>query len=184
MQPDPQTIIPEVAAAAANPLNVLLALFTKLREHTARAEELAALLEAETKRVKELSERDIPDMMTDLDLKEFVMRDGTKVVVKDEVFASVSKERMPNVMAWLREHNMAGIAKEQIVLAQTEDLKERLIEHGIEHEITHTIHPSTLRAFAKERIAAETDPVHPIPFPRELFAVSVVPKASLVRGRQ
>jgi predicted nuclease of predicted toxin-antitoxin system len=184
MTDDKQSIIPAVAEAAANPLNVLLALFTKLKEHTEQAEELDAKAAIHHKRIKELSERDIPDMMADLGLKEFTMRDGTKVVVKDDVFASVSRERMPQVVAWLRANNMAGIAKEEILVDQTPAMKEQLTLKEVPFVIEHTIHASTLKAFAKERILAESDPACTIKFPRELFAVSVVPKASLVRGRQ
>jgi hypothetical protein len=183
MPSDPQTIIPEVAEAAANPLNALLALFTQLKKHADAVEELEAKLASEQKRVKELSERDITDMMADLGLKEFTTRDGTKVVVKDEVFASVSKERMPQAVAWLKANNMAGIAKEQVVVEQNTSTKTLLEEAGIPFEIQHTIHPATLKAFAKERVLAESDPSNTIQFPRELFAVSVVPKASLVRSR-
>ncbi len=184
MSEEKQDIIPAVAEAAANPLNVLLALFTKLKEHTEQAEELDAKAAVHHKRIKELSERDIPDMMADLGLQEFTMRDGTKVVVKDDVFASVSQDRMPRVVAWLKEHNMAGIAKEELVPIASPDLKARLEEAKIPYLTEHNIHPATLKAFAKERVLAESDPACTIKFPRELFAVSVVPKASLVRGRQ
>lgn len=113
-----------------------------------------ARLDAELSRIKErrkiVSEKLLPDAMSQIGMTEFRMANGKRVLIKPDVYCSAPEARMTAITAWLTEHNMASIIKTK-----------------------PSIHPSTLKAFVKERLAEDPQ------FPRELFGVHEVQKAAI-----
>lgn len=155
-----------------NTLVTLLALAKSMTEKSERVETLTAEIATLTEDIKGLRERLIPDLMQSVGLTEFRMADGSVLSIKPVYYASVPKARAEQAYAWLRAHNMEGIIKES--LSVDTGYKDRLIEAAVPFETSASIHPSTLRAFAKERIeAGDTE------FPKELFGATVVQQAVL-----
>lgn len=166
--------MPEVVPPQEAKLSDLLALCNLLKD----VEETLAATEAKVEELKNrrthLAEKLIPDLMNGIGLTELNLVGGKKIKLKDDYFASVSKDRMQQALAWLQEHRMDGIAKVQLVVPS--DMKETLLREEVPFNETASIHPSTLKAFVKEQLTGE----HADQFPRELFGASVVRRAVVV----
>ena len=113
----------------------------------------------------------LADVMTQTGLTELVLTEGRKILLKPQVFASISKARMPHVVEWLKERNMDGIVKRHAVVSEVQ--LGALDMYQIPYQREESIHSSTLKAFVRERLDADPD------FPRELFGVSVVPTVTV-----
>lgn len=168
-----------------NPLDTIVALCQML----ASLEDEIAAMEEQMKekqaRIKDLSTRQIPDLMSSIRLTELRLTDGRKIAIRPDILASVSKERMPQVLAWLQAHNAQAIAKQKLMV-DINDLTEperaaltQAVENlGARPTIDASIHPSTLRSFVKEQLEQGTPD-----FPRELFGVHEGSKAVITTGR-
>ena len=126
-----------------------------------RDEELT--LERTKQQIKEIAERSLPDLLNSVGLTEVRTAEGQIVGIKKDYYASIKKENQKSAFDWLRAHNMGGVIKEEIVVPK--DQRDALIAANISHEISGSVHASTLKALAKEQSEAGT------PLPRELFGV-------------
>ena len=122
--------------------------------------EIARLQEQE----KELSLVTIPRMMESLGIDELGFANGCKVSLKEEIFASIRKDLMPSVVAWLREKNMAGMVKTECFIPPEQAAVARAASIPVTE--SHSIHHQTLKSFVKEQMAL--DPT----FPKDMFGVS------------
>ena len=166
MLPDPnQTTIEDIVPQQDASLRDLVKLCEALGEFEDQAARLADELAQKQSAVKRLGERIIPDLMEQMGLTSLNLTNGKKIEIKPVVFASVSKDRMERVKAWLTEHNFQAIIKNQLTVDESN--KQKMEQAGIEFTENPSIHSSTLRAFVKERL--EEDPDN---FPKELFAVT------------
>lgn len=155
-----------------NTLVTLLSLAKDLNDKLETRERLEEEIAANSDEIKQLRERLIPDLMQSIGLTEFRVVDGRVLSISPVYYASVPKARSEAAFDWLRAHNMGGIIKEAIEVSI--DHKESLVEKNIPFSIHGGIHPSTLKAFVKERIeAGDTE------FPKDLFGATVVNQAVL-----
>ena len=166
-----QLTMPAVLPEQPETLKTLMSLCAALDELVAYKEKLEDYLKENSERIQQLSTKLIPDMMMSIGMSEVTLNTGRRIALKPDVHASVSKERMPAALAWLREHNMDSIAKQSIKLDVA--FAEAIEQTGLPFTREATIHPSTLLAFVKERLAAEDSST----FPRELFGVHEGTKA-------
>ncbi len=156
---------PTQEAAPPATLERLIALATEAKalESELIADNIA-LAEKQEKLDKILKER-IPDIMEELALEDFKMKDGSKITVKDDIKCSLSEERKPAGFAWLREHEFDGIIKTNVSVGfgkgeaeQAEKARLALIEAGFtDAAVTDSVHPATLKSFVKERLEAGTN---------------------------
>lgn len=88
------------------------------------AEAKAALATAEND-LRDLNEKQIPEVMDRLGLKEVRTTTGLKVTVKEDIRASISEERMVEAFDWLRKNNHAAVIKNVLTLTfdKNEDAK-------------------------------------------------------------
>lgn len=174
--PNPnQTVIPEVIPPLEDKLQTLLTLYTQLKasEETVTSAE-NALKQAED-RNEDLALRLIPAIMADLGLSEIRMADGRTLSIAPQYFGSVAQTRMPAAVEWLAARGMDGIVKKEVVISDfSPEMLTSLANNGIDYTLKQTIHPSTLRAFVRERLEQNDQD-----FPKELFAASVVNRAVL-----
>lgn len=175
--PDPaQTTIPSIIPPREASLETLLQLYTQLKEAEAAVETTEQLLKTKTDRFDDLGKRLLPAIMADLGLTEIRMADGRILSIKSEYFGSVAQERMPAAVAWLTEHQMAGIVDRQIIVPDPgPDYLRNIQQLGINASLKQTIHSSRLKAFVRERLESPDRDQ----FPKELFAASVVNRAVL-----
>jgi hypothetical protein len=160
-------------AGVSSPEEDKLATAIRLATSLANLEQTIAEIELQLEKAnehrKDIAERALPDLMAELGLTELTLRDGRKISTKVDYFASIPKNRMDAAVEWLKAHNMAGIVKETLIIEA--DYKEQLISACVPFAADCKIHPSTLKAFVKERIEAGA------PLPRETFGVHTVNKA-------
>jgi len=117
-------------------------------------EERLSLYKSELAKVSEV---DIPDLFSELDLSEIRIQSGIKVSVKPYYSAKITSDE---AYQWLEDHGHGGIIKgkvsvsfprgyDQIKLQQIISLATQM---GLAAEAIETVHPSTLRAWVKETI--------------------------------
>jgi hypothetical protein len=104
-----------------------------------------------------LSVETIPALMDEMGV-ERVDVDGVTVVRKLMVHASIPAERKEEAFSWLRENGLDDIIKNDVTLSFGKgednlagDVVGMLEERGFHPEMRAHIHPSTLKAFVKER---------------------------------
>jgi len=108
---------------------------------------------------RELSEQIIPDKLTQLGVTDIKLTDGSRISAEPFYSARISADNLEFAHAWLRDNGHGDIIKNTLTLAfgQGEDgmakeLADQLISQGHIPEEKEAVHPSTLRAFTKERI--------------------------------
>lgn len=153
-----------------------------LKEKQHHLEKLEQLVKDTKAQIKDIAEDVIPTMMLQAGLSEYKLEDGSKVSVKENVYAHISKANAQAAFQWLRNNDYGDIIKNEVVASFSKGEDERatdLLKHlQQELELNATqkeaVHPSTLKAFAKERVeSGDTE------FPTELFGVHVVREASV-----
>ena len=159
---------------------------------TAKQIRLAAQdIEAAQKDLKEkeaehrrLTDEVMPALFAELGMSEFTLDDGSKITVKQTYSASPLKENREKVYEWLRQEGYGDIIKNTVFCSfgQEEDSKakefyELAEQQGYTAEAKTEVHPSTMRAFVKERVEAGDD------FPMDLFGAWVGQRATIKGGK-
>jgi hypothetical protein len=157
----------EMASDAANhitakpdQLSKIIAAAADLREATAKVVRLEdALLEAKALE-RRLEEEVLPALMDEAGVKDIGLDTEDRLVRGEEVYASISQVNMPKAVAWLAKHNMASIVKANILIPLTQgDIQTQkkitllLTKAKVKFAVNNTIHPQTLKAFARESVA-------------------------------
>lgn len=137
----------------------------------ARAE--ATLAEAQEK-LREVSEKAIPDLMERLGLEKFTTTSGFTVDIKEILRTSITKANADAAHNWLDEHGHGSIVKRlfAITFGKDEekwaakfqrDLAQR--KKPVNAVISRSVHPSTLKSFVKTSLEEGED------IPLDLFSV-------------
>jgi hypothetical protein len=160
----------------------LAELLIELRARVETLEQQLAAAKADARRVEQ---EDLPDLMQELGLEKFALRNGTVVEVRPEVDCSISEERRAAAHSWLVDKGFGGLIKTEVVVtfgrgehAQAEDFAHDCVERGVHPSLTERVHPSTLKAFVKEQMAAG----RPVPF--DLFGVHPYNKVKLAAPKK
>lgn len=101
----------------------------------------------------------LPDAMQAAGVKEFTLQDGKKIIIKDEVYASISEANRPAALAWLRDHNHGSIIKNafQVMVRGGEPLEKDVVkfleEHEVEYDQKQSVHNRTLQSWVKQQLA-------------------------------
>lgn len=128
--------------------------------------------------LREVQEEQIPELMLTIGMSSFKLADGSAITVKDEVYASIPKEKYDVAINWLREHDFDAIIKTQVTtdFGKGEDQEaQRVVEAlrnlGVPAQVKSAVHPMTLKAFIKEQLNAGYN------IPLETFGAHVVKKS-------
>lgn len=131
---------------------------TELRE---KIDQMAFDLAEEQEKLVKIVRVQIPNIMAELNMKEFKMTDGRTVSVDPKLNASIPEQMRPTAYRWLEEHNYDGIIKTKVHSefgkGEMEDAikaREALQEAGFMASLDRNIHPATLKSFVKERLEA------------------------------
>jgi hypothetical protein len=136
-----------------------------------RAAEHVAALTEQLRLAKEVYTRleteDLPQLMHELQLKEFVLEDGSRLELKPDVQCGISEARRVEAHAWLVANGYGGLIKSEVTVQfEREKVEEaRQLAEEIGGIVSESVHPATLKAFVKERIQAGT------PIPAETFGI-------------
>lgn len=156
---------PQQEAAPPATLERLIALAVESQELEKQIiADTIALSEKQDNLDKILRQR-IPDIMEELALEDFKMKDGSKITVKDDIKCSLSEERKPAGFAWLRQNEFDGIIKTNVTVTfgkgeaeDAERARQALVDAGfVDATVVDSVHPSTLKSFVKERLEAGTN---------------------------
>jgi hypothetical protein len=138
-------------------LSNLVRSLRNVEQQIADAEQHVKTLKAEKHK---LSVELIPSLMDEMGV-ERVDVDGVTVSRKMMVHASIPVDRREDAFSWLREQGLDDIIKNDVIVSFGKgedniagDVVGMLEERGFEPSTKTHIHPSTLRAFVKERVEA------------------------------
>mgnify|MGYP003655915171 FL=1 len=146
-------------------------------------EQLEDLLKQRKKSLLKLTDEDLPAMLTEMGLSAFELEDGSKISVKQTYGAHIKVDNKEAAFNWLRNHEFDDLIKNTVSVnfGRNEDENARtflnLVEkQGYSAAQKTDVHPSTLKAFVKERIEQGDE------IPMELFGVFVGQRATIKRG--
>lgn len=163
-----------------------------------RVTQLAALLVEQNAKVKELKyqlkeaeeaarrteQEDLPELMLECGLQSFVLEDGSKVSIREEVSTAITAANAKAAMGWLTDNDFGGIIKTVVSVkfdrgeyTTARELSDQLQSRYGAAELKESVHPATLKAFVKEQMAAGTA------IPLELFSVHPYNIAKITKGK-
>jgi hypothetical protein len=162
----------EADAQAAAPRMVSLAEVRALAERQKLLEEELAALEAQVvvkkQELKQVAEIELPELLTLVGLPSITLADGSVIEIADNISASITDENRGPAHAWFREIGAGDLIKNivSVTFGKGEDEYAQLLVHNIQVmadqdaikygtlDQKESIHPSTLKAFVKERLKA------------------------------
>lgn len=144
-------------------------------EEVARIGEM--LKEAE-RNLRHVSEQALPDAMATVGMLEFKLLDGSRILIKEDVAASIKADGIKGAVEFLEERGLGGVIKDEIKinLGRGEaELATRFLELAKSLDVPASeklsVHPSTLKSLVKEQLEQGVE------FPEEFFSVYPYKKA-------
>lgn len=160
----------------------LAELLLKLRQNVERLE---TELETAKKDMRRVEQEDLPDLMQELGLETFKLTTGETIEVKPEVDCGISEERRRAAHDWLTANGFGGLIKTEVVVTfghgehdAAEGFAQECAQAGKQPAVVERVHPSTLKSFVKEQMAAGK----PVPF--DLFAVHPYSKVKITAAKK
>ena len=108
---------------------------------------------------RQLSEEDLPQKMTELGMQDLRLEDGSRITIDMFYATRINKNNRDAAHAWLREQGHGDIIKNQVSVSFGKGEDETALEtmallekEGLFPDQKESVHPSTLKAFVKERI--------------------------------
>jgi hypothetical protein len=110
-----------------------------------------------------ISQEIIPNMLDELGMKTFELKDGSKITVKDFMSGSLPKEEhaFNRAIDWLIDHDLESILKTDVNMKfgkgeenLAKNALELLKENGYEPSSKYGVHPQTLYSAIKEILKA------------------------------
>jgi hypothetical protein len=121
--------------------------------------QIAAELEKQSNLVKQLEQQTLPSLMDEAGMKSFTLDDGTFLERAEEIYPSISKANKPEACKWMIENGFDALVKNflNIPLPRGEAKNVKKIttvlrKAKIAFELSHDIHPQTLKAFVRESL--------------------------------
>ena len=134
--------------------------------------------------LRRLTDEAMPSLFSELGLQSFKLDDGSEVSVKQTYSATPKKDDRPQLYQWLRKNGYGDIIKNTVscTFGQNEDIQAQAFlnmaeEKGYVAEAKTEVHPSTLRAFVKERVENGDE------FPTDLCGAWVGQRAVIKGGK-
>lgn len=150
----------EGAAQAAPNLQSLQRKIQEAIDLQAAADQMEEDLKAVKRNLHVIRTSVLPDMMAEIGVEKLVWN-GWSVKIDDFVSGSLPSEpeKREKAIQWLEDHGAGGLIKTQLRLdfAKSQHnealgLAEALRENGLAPQISSSVHPQTLQAYARERI--------------------------------
>ncbi len=170
--------------ATGSQLKSVAAIATTLVDKQAEHERLTKQLSVLTEQIKTLAESVLPEAMDACNMKEFTLKDGSKVVVEPVTAGSIPKKNLVEALAWLRKHKHGHLIKTVTSVAlgkgseaESKKLKAALKKLGVEVATVETVHPQTLGAWAREMLAKGES------FPLDLLGIWNGRRAKVTEGK-
>jgi hypothetical protein len=149
-----------------------------------QVDDLEKSLKVAKQELLKLSDEDLPALLQEIGMSSFELVDGSKVEVRSTYGAHIKVDNRPEAFGWLRDHGFDDIIKNQVVCTfgrgeddQAATFLNLASQEGFGATQKEEIHPSTLKAFVKERIECGEE------FPTDLFGAYIGHRATLKKGK-
>ncbi len=147
-----------VQPTSGGELSQLTALAESQAVAAAKVADLEALLNKAREELRDIAERQVPELMDQIGIGEFKTTSGLKITVSETIRASIPKAKAPLAFAWLKANGHAAMIKRVVQVAfgkgedeRADELREKLAgEFSVEDKAS--VHPSTLAAFVREKL--------------------------------
>ena len=132
--------------------------------------------------LRSLLEEDIPQFMAEIGtgIESLALTDGTKISLRDDVYAGIPAARQEEAFQWLEQHGFGGLIKTEVSVVfgrnkaeEAKSFAQSLTENGMEPELNRGVHNQTLRAFLREQLEKAAA------VPLELFGARAVRVAKI-----
>lgn len=134
---------------------------TRVKSEIARIEEE---LSTAKKYAESIENHDLPDLLEEAEMKEFVDLQGRKFSLKERVFVNLKAASRPAFFDWCRKNGLAGIIKTKVEVPfaagqdeKADELMKAISELGHIAGKETKVESSTLRATAKKRLNSGDD---------------------------
>lgn len=128
----------------------------KQQEEILALEEAVKAAKAAERRI---SEEEIPELMDNLGFSKITLATGQTLQIKDTVHCSITAANKPRAYVWLDENGHGSLIKSQITCKfargesdMADEAFEALIDVGANPNQVESVHPGTLKAWAREEI--------------------------------
>ena len=108
---------------------------------------------------RQLSEEDLPQKMAELGMQDMRFEDGSRITVDMFYATRINKNNRDAAHEWLRQQGHGDIIKNQVSVSFGKGEDDTALEtmtllekEGLFPDQKESVHPSTLKAFVKERI--------------------------------
>jgi len=159
-------------------LSLVSALANKQLELAKELGELESAVKAKKEDLRLTSEQELPDAMQAAGLTQIKLSTGENITISEFYNAHISKANQEIAYKWLLDNGHQDLIKNEVLLkfgreetAVVDETVAALKSRGLAPEIRQSIHPSTLKAFVKERLTTGND------IPTEPFGVYIGTKA-------
>ena len=186
-------------APASNSLGAVSDLAQTMFDTEREIEDLEKLLKEKKQNLTKLAEQDLPDLMQELNMKDFTLNNGAKVEIQDIASGSIPSAtaimrakpedrpelelRQQQCFDWLRSNNAGDLIKSnvEVQFSKGEDeacneFTKELRERNLFYRRAVGVHHGRLNSFIKEQLADGKD------VPHDLFKIYVGRKAKLTGG--
>jgi hypothetical protein len=160
-------------------LSEMARILLSTKDEIAKTEERLAELRREELR---LESEDMPELMRELEMKDFTLQGGTKIEVIEDIRCGISEANRPAAHAWLRKNKLGGVIKilvaqqysagEETLAAKNASEIKKITGHST--SLTETVHAGTLKALLKEQRAKG------VKIPETLFGLFPFSKAKVI----
>ena len=161
---------------------------SRLAQMQLRLQQKVALLESELKdakkSVREIAEDQLPAAMSEHNITELKLEDGSSITVKTFYSASIPKDRSNEAFQWLVDNNFGDLIKNQVSTSfvrgqeeQAEQLANELAERQMSVNTKKWVEPMTLKAFARDQTEQGKN------IPADLFGLFIGEKATITKPK-
>ncbi|MFA7063759.1 MAG: hypothetical protein WC132_06450 [Methanomethylophilus sp.] len=143
---------------AGGELSQLSALAEQQAAAAAKVADLEAQLNKAREELRDIAERQVPELMDQIGIGEFKTTSGLKIKIDETIRASIPKAKAPLAFAWLKNNGHGSLIKRVVSVAfgkgedeRAEELRQQL---SVQFEVDDnaSVHPSTLAAFVREKL--------------------------------
>ncbi len=150
---------PEQAAVGSDALAVISQLSVDLRIASRDVSEIEEALKIAKELQLQIAEHDLPEAMAAVGMGEVKLSDGTKVTIKEDIFARISAENAIEAHAWLNDNGHGNLIKREFKIAFGRDQEEwaekfevSLTTQEVSYDRKQAVHSSTLKSFVKGQL--------------------------------
>jgi hypothetical protein len=185
-------------APASNEIGAIADMASQMLEVENEINRLEEALKQRKQDLTKLAEQDLPDLMQELNIKDFTLSNGAKVEIKELISGSVPSGgaidrakgddkvsleiRQQQCFDWLRDNGAGDLIKSnvEVQFGRDEDddcnaFTEELRDRQIYYKRVVAVHPGTLNSFIKERMSEGKE------VPHDLFRVFTGRRAKIRR---